>query len=78
MGAANPDQPVANPDSYSVAEDSVLTEVAPGVLLNDTAPNPLTAVLVSPPTVGTVNLAADGSFDYTPPLNYNGTSYNFV
>lgn len=74
VSAANPDQPVANPDSYSVAEDSLLTEVAPGVLLNDTAPNPLTAVLVSPPTVGTVNLAADGSFDYTPPLNYNGTT----
>ena len=41
--------PVANPDSYTVAEDTTLTVTEPGVLANDTDPegDPLTAILVS-------------------------------
>lgn len=66
--------PVANHDSYSTNEDSALTVPAPGVLSNDTDEDsaPLTATLVSGPSNGTVVLAANGSFAYTPTLDYHG------
>ena len=64
--------PVAVNDSYSVAEDTTLTVAAPGVLANDTDTDPLTAAVVTPPTHGTLELNADGSFSYIPGLNYNG------
>jgi autotransporter-associated beta strand protein/VCBS repeat-containing protein len=66
--------PVANPDSYSLAEDTVL-EVGPsGVLANDTDADgdPLTAILRTGPTHGTVFLRPDGSFAYVPFANYFG------
>ena len=73
VNAAN-DAPVAADDAYSVAEDASLDIAAPGVLDNDADPekSPLTAVLVSPPSHGTVTLNADGSFSYTAAANYNG------
>ena len=40
---------------------------APGVLANDEVPARLRPVLVQKPTVGTVELAADGSFTFMPP-----------
>jgi VCBS repeat-containing protein len=45
------------------------------VLANDTDAdgNTLSAVLVSRPTLGSLNLNADGSFVYTPDPNYNGS-----
>ena len=48
--------------------------VAPGVLANDTDVDgdPLTAVKVSDPAHGTLALAADGSFIYTPAADYSG------
>jgi VCBS repeat-containing protein len=66
--------PVAGNDSYAVTKNQALTVAAPGVLGNDTDPdgNPLTARLVSGPGHGTVALAADGSFTYTPAANYLG------
>ena len=69
------DAPVAADDAYSTAEDTALTVAAPGVLGNDTDPDgdPLTAVLVSGPSHGTLTLNADGSFTYTPAANFNGT-----
>ena len=44
---------------------------APGVLANDTDPDgdTLTAVLVTGPSQGTLDLAADGSFTYDPDAN---------
>jgi VCBS repeat-containing protein len=71
---AVPDAPVANANSYSVAEDAVLTVTAPGVLGNDSDPDggSLTAVLVTGPAHGTLNLSAEGNFSYTPAANYNG------
>jgi uncharacterized protein len=67
--------PVAANDSYTTDEDTPLTVAAPGVLVNDTDGNgdPLTAVLVSGPTKGTLVLNSDGSFTYTPNANYNGS-----
>ena len=69
------DAPVADDDSYSTAEDTALTVPAPGVLGNDTdvENDTLTAVLVTGPSHGAVTLNADGSFSYTPGLNYNGS-----
>jgi hypothetical protein len=45
------------------------------VLANDLDPKGtgLTAALVTPPTHGTLNLLPDGSFTYTPALDFNGT-----
>jgi PKD repeat protein/uncharacterized protein YjiK len=67
--------PVAVDDAYQTDEDVQLTVAAPGVLGNDSDPDgdPLTAVLVSDVSNGTLSLAADGSFTYTPNLNFNGS-----
>jgi large repetitive protein len=67
--------PVANNDTHTTNEDIALAVAAPGVLANDTDANsnPLTAVLVSGPTNGTLVLNADGSFTYTPSANFNGS-----
>jgi Bacterial Ig domain len=67
--------PVANNDSYSTDQNTVLSVAALGVLANDTDPHnlPLTAVLVAHPAHGTLALGADGSFTYTPAANFLGT-----
>ena len=51
-----------------------LTAAAPGVLANDTDAdgNPLSAILVSGPSHGTLALQADGSFTYTPAAGFSG------
>jgi VCBS repeat-containing protein len=60
------DAPVANPDSYTVAEGGTLIVPAPGVLGNDTDAEgqPLTAIVGTGAGNGTVTLNADGSFTY--------------
>ena len=63
--------PVARPDSYSTPEGRTLTVPAPGVLGNDT--NADTAVLVSGPATGRLDLREDGSFSYVPPGDFVGT-----
>ena len=67
--------PVAVDDAYNTNEDTTLVEGAPGVLGNDTDANsdPLTAVVDSDPSNGTLTLNADGSFTYTPNANSFGT-----
>lgn len=67
--------PVAVDDAYETDEDVVLTINAPGVLANDSDPNgdAITAELVGQASHGTVVLAADGSFVYTPVADWNGT-----
>ena len=66
--------PVANDDSFQLEEDQVLEISAPGVLENDrdAEGQPLTAVLVSDVNHGNLILNEDGSFTYTPDLDYNG------
>jgi len=67
------DAPVATSDAYATAEDTTLTIVAPGVLANDAdVDGSPRAVLVAGPSRGTLSLNLDGSFTYTPALNYNG------
>lgn len=67
--------PVAVDDAYTTAEDVALTVAAPGVLTNDTDPNGdvITAELVAQPAHGTVTLAANGGFVYTPNANWFGS-----
>lgn len=67
--------PVAVSDAYTTDEDTTLTVAAAGVLSNDTDADsdPLTAVLVSGASHGTLTLNTDGSFTYAPDANYNGT-----
>src|SRR5207249_2427381 len=67
--------PVANADSYSTDEDVALTVPAPGVLGNDNDPDgdPLGVSGSSLPAHGTLGMAANGGFTYTPQANYNGS-----
>ena len=68
------DSPVALNDAYTTPEDTALNIVAPGLLANDSDVdgNPLTSVLVTDVSHGTLNLNANGAFTYTPSLNYTG------
>lgn len=68
------DAPVALNDIYSTDEDLAIN-VATGVLSNDTDTegSSLAAILVSGPSNGTLTLNANGSFDYSPTLNFSGT-----
>ncbi len=75
------DAPVAVNDTYSIAEDTTLVVGAPGILANDTDVdgNALSVTLVTGPTHGSLVLNANGSFSYTPSLNYNGPdSFSYV
>ncbi|UUO02919.1 cadherin-like domain-containing protein [Mycolicibacterium novocastrense] len=66
--------PIAVPDIYMTAEDSVLNVGPKGLLANDVDFNgdALSATLLTSPKNGTVTLNADGSFSYTPTANYSG------
>ncbi|UXA15896.1 Ig-like domain-containing protein [Mycobacterium sp. SMC-4] len=66
------DAPVANDDSFTVDEDTVLTG---NVLTNDTDVDgdDLTVELVAGPSNGSLVLNADGSFTYTPNADFHGS-----
>ncbi|HWN40177.1 MAG TPA: Ig-like domain-containing protein, partial [Gammaproteobacteria bacterium] len=70
------DPPVTQPDSYTIAEDSPLSAAGNGVLGNDSDPEgaALTAELVRNVSNGVLQLNSNGSFAYTPPANFNGTT----
>ena len=65
------DAPVATDDSYTVNEDNLLNG---NVSTNDTDPEGdlLTFTVLNSTINGTLVLNADGTFTYTPDLNYNG------
>ena len=69
------DPPLALDDQYGLNEDLPLTVVAPGVLGNDRDgdDDSLTATQLSSPSHGVLVFSSDGSFQYTPSLNFNGT-----
>ncbi|MEX2119078.1 MAG: DUF4214 domain-containing protein [Pirellulales bacterium] len=70
-----PGAPTANADMYVLGgTGSNTAAIAEGLLTNDTDAqgDPLTAVLVTAPTRGTLSLAADGSFAYTPGSTFRG------
>ncbi len=66
--------PVATDDAYITDEDVPLIVELPGVLTNDVDADldTLTAVLVTEPSYGVLTLNPDGSFTYTPDLNWFG------
>jgi VCBS repeat-containing protein len=68
------DAPQAADNAYTVPEDTVLAVDLPGVLGNDSDPegDDLHAELVSDPDHGSLELNADGSFNYTPEAEYHG------
>jgi VCBS repeat-containing protein len=67
--------PEAVEDDYMTDVDVTLTVTAPGVLSNDSDLNgdPLTAVLDTDVSDGTLTLNADGSFTYVPDAGFYGT-----
>jgi serine protease AprX len=67
--------PNATDDAYGVSEDDTLVVPAPGLLGNDTDDDgdQLTVASHSQPTSGTVTVAADGGFTYTPDADFAGT-----
>ena len=78
--AVNDPAAAAN-DAYATNEDTELTVPAPGVLVNDGDPDDLqlvfTAELVtglSPATAGSLTLNPNGSFTFTPALEFSSTT----
>ncbi len=67
-------QPVSGADAGTTEEGLTLEQAAPGVLANDAvgAGAALTARLVDAPDHGTLALAADGSYRYTPHADFAG------
>jgi hypothetical protein len=67
--------PLALPDRYATPQDTpLLVPRAAGLLSNDIEPesDPMEAVLTARPSQGTLQLNADGSFQYTPPAGFSG------
>ena len=69
--AAVNDAPTAANTSVSTSEDTVLTGSLPAA--SDVENDPIIYALGNNATHGTVSVAANGSYTYTPNLNYNGT-----
>ncbi|MGH3071071.1 MAG: Ig-like domain-containing protein [Gaiellaceae bacterium] len=74
------DDPTAADDSFATGEDTALNGA---VLANDTDPEAgaLTATVVDEPAHGSLTLASDGTFTYSPDPNFHGTdsfSYDAV
>jgi VCBS repeat-containing protein len=70
--------PSSNDDAYSTTQGNGLVVAAPGVLSNDTDPDPQTITVQAPrplsgPSNGSLTLNADGSFTYTPDAGFTGT-----
>jgi hypothetical protein len=72
--SVNPDVPVATGDTWTTPVGTMLTVAAPGVLGNDidVDGDALRAELVTGPAYGSLALAADGSFSYTPIAGFDG------
>ncbi|GAA3943205.1 hypothetical protein Aau02nite_49290 [Amorphoplanes auranticolor] len=78
VGTSEPENaaPVAVPDAFTTETGTALSVPAPGVLANDTDANAgdvFTAKVATAPRNGTLALAADGSFTYTPTARFTGT-----
>jgi trimeric autotransporter adhesin len=72
--------PTTVADSYPTVVNIALTVAAPGVLANDNSNGggTMTAQLVSTVSSGTLALNANGSFTYTPPAGFTGsTSFRY-
>ena len=69
-----PQRPLASDDDYRLEVGATLAVAAPGVLANDSDPDgdALTAVLAEDVRHGTLSLAANGAFRYTPARGFRG------
>jgi PKD repeat protein len=67
--------PAAGDDSYTTPQDVPLIVAGPGVLADDSDPDGdnLTAAIVSSTPNGSLSLASDGSFSYTPNAGFTGS-----
>ncbi|MEM7114954.1 MAG: Ig-like domain-containing protein [Chloroflexota bacterium] len=67
--------PVAASDDYTIDENTILTETAPGVLANDEDADGdgLTAVLTSNVRSGSLSLNPNGAFSYQPAPDFVGS-----
>ncbi|MBT5691351.1 MAG: cadherin-like domain-containing protein [Opitutae bacterium] len=74
--------PSALIEEYKATEGVILSVAADqGLLANDTDPekDPLTANVLTKPSGGTLELAVDGSFTYTPNQGFSGTdSFTYI
>jgi uncharacterized repeat protein (TIGR01451 family) len=73
--------PVARDDHYFVLEDTLLAVDAPGVLHNDSdaGSDELTVTVSAEPLSGTLKLNLDGSFTYSPTLQFHGSdAFDYV
>ncbi|MCP5533464.1 MAG: tandem-95 repeat protein [Akkermansiaceae bacterium] len=73
-GAPSNTAPAADDDIYQVTAGMTLSVAAPGVLANDSDAegDALTAIADSAPSHGSLSLAADGGFTYTPDAGFTG------
>jgi VCBS repeat-containing protein len=71
------DTPIALGDSYSIVEDTLLDIVASGILDNDfdVDGDVITSILDTTTNHGILILNSDGSFTYTPNLNFNDSDF---
>src|SRR5204862_278937 len=67
------DPPVASAESYTTAEDATLSVTGLLADASDIDGDPLTTILVTGPSHGSLTFSSDGSFTYTPAANYNGS-----
>ncbi|MCB8927645.1 MAG: tandem-95 repeat protein [Ardenticatenaceae bacterium] len=74
------DAPVAVPDDYRTLNSQPLTVTVPGVLANDSDVDGdvISATLISDVSSGTLNLALDGSFIYTPAVSSGVDSFTYA
>ncbi|MEO6477770.1 MAG: GDSL-type esterase/lipase family protein [Luteolibacter sp.] len=74
-GGTSNTAPTAAPDTHSTNKNTALVVPANGVLANDSdaQSQPLTAVLRSNPSNGSVSLSSNGGFTYNPANNFTGT-----
>lgn len=75
------DAPVAMDDTYTTDEDTPLNIISAGVLTNDSdvEGNSITAQVVNSTSNGSLSLNPDGSFNYVPDANFNGSdSFTYV
>jgi len=64
--------PAAHDDAYVLLQGKLTVAAPTGVLLNDEGTAPLSASKISDPAHGTLQLAADGGFTYTPFAGFEG------
>lgn len=79
LDITSPNTPTAVSDAYTATQGQVLSVAAPGVLANDTSPDAkaLTAKVVTTTANGTLALALNGGFTYTPAAGSTATSDSF-